>query len=190
MRIENYPGAAATLNFQLSSRCKITHLVIVRRIILPQPASTFVKIPIRVVKTFLQAICSRFFPCPLSVSSKYCIMSLMRCCAVLYALCVIFFSHRFPFPKGKTMGKRSNNDRINDDATTIAQRVAEWRRLRGSVVRVGLSYCDAVFTVFTLTVSCGSVGVMACLLSGGCMPRYTLSFAKSNSVADSEYKSV
>ena len=91
-------------------------------------ASSFVKIPIRVIKTFLQAICSRFFPCPLSVSSKYCIMSLLRCCAVLYALCVIFFSHRFPFPKGKTMGKRSNNDRINDDATTIAQRVAEVAR--------------------------------------------------------------
>ena len=92
------------------------------------PASSFVKIPIRVIKTFLQAICSRFFPCPLSVSSKYCIMSLMRCCAVLYALCVIFLSHRFPFRKGKTMGKRSNNDRINDDATTIAQRVAEGAR--------------------------------------------------------------
>ena len=56
------------------------------------------------------------------------ILSLSRCCAVLYALCVIFFSHRFPFRKGRTMGKRSNNERINDDATTFAERVAEGAR--------------------------------------------------------------
>ena len=85
------------------------------------PASSFVKLPIRDVKTILQAICSQYRLCSFSISSILCQMLLRHCCAVLYALCIMFFSHRFPFRKGKTMGKRSNNDRINDGATTVLQ---------------------------------------------------------------------
>ncbi len=39
-----------------------------------------------------------------------------RCCVVLYHIVFRYVSHRFPFPKRKTSGKRSNNERINDDA--------------------------------------------------------------------------
>ena len=35
------------------------------------------------------------------------------------------FSIIFPFPKGKTSEYRSNNEWINDDATTFAEWVAE-----------------------------------------------------------------
>ena len=100
------------------------------------PALSFLKIPIRVVKPTLHAICSQFFPCPLCISYTLCLIPLSYCCAVLYAFCIISFSHRFPFRKGKTMGKRSNNDRINDDATTFAERVAEdaWQCCPGWVI--------------------------------------------------------
>ena len=41
-----------------------------------------------------------------------------RCCVVLSFIVFRYVSLIFPFLKGKTSGKRSNNDRINDDATT------------------------------------------------------------------------
>ena len=87
------------------------------------PASTFVKIPIKDIKPTLQAFCTQVFPRPLCISSIYCLLLPNRCCAVLYALCVISFSHRFPFCKGKKKGKRANTDRINDDATTDSKGV-------------------------------------------------------------------
>ena len=40
-----------------------------------------------------------------------------RCCVVLSFIVFRYVSLIFPFLKGKTSGKRSNNDRINDDAT-------------------------------------------------------------------------
>ena len=39
-----------------------------------------------------------------------------RCCVLLYHIVFRYVSHRFPFVKRKKSGKRSNNDRINDDA--------------------------------------------------------------------------
>ena len=39
-----------------------------------------------------------------------------RRCAVLYLIVFRYVSPIFPFLKRKTMGKRSNNERINDDA--------------------------------------------------------------------------
>ena len=38
------------------------------------------------------------------------------CCVVLYHIVFRYVSLFFPFVKGKKSGKRSNNDRINDDA--------------------------------------------------------------------------
>ena len=40
-----------------------------------------------------------------------------RCCVVLSFIVFRYVSLIFPFVKGKTSGERSNNDRINDDAT-------------------------------------------------------------------------
>ena len=119
MRIENYPGAAATLNFQLSSRCKITHLVIVRRIILPQPASTFVKIPIRVVNPTLQAFSSPLSPCPrtnepttpsfqLSTFNHVIKTLLYRSLCTLCHILSPSFSPPERETKGKQKGNRSN----------------------------------------------------------------------------------
>ena len=97
------------------------------------------------VKPTLQAICLRVFPWPHCITSFFYYMLLSRCCDVLYAFCIISFSHRFPFPKGKTMGKRSNNDRINDDATTMPRRLQSgWRRVRGRAVRGVSSQYDAL----------------------------------------------
>ena len=89
------------------------------------PALSFLKIPIRVVKPTLHAICSQFFPCPLCISYTLCLIQLSYCYAVLYAFYIISFSYRFPFRKGKTIGNKRETNRINDDATTFAERVAE-----------------------------------------------------------------
>ena len=100
------------------------------------PALSFLKIPIRVVKPTLHAICSQFFPCPLCISYTLCLIPLSYCCAVLYAFCIISFSYRFPFRKGKTIGNKRETNRINDDATTFAERVAEdaWQCCPGWVI--------------------------------------------------------
>ena len=42
-----------------------------------------------------------------------------RCGVVSFPLDIHFFSLIFPFPKGKTSEYRSNNEWINDDATTM-----------------------------------------------------------------------
>ena len=46
----------------------------------------------------------------------------VRRCAVLYPIVFRYVSLIFPFVKGKTMGKRSNNDRINDDPSLSLHR--------------------------------------------------------------------
>ena len=100
------------------------------------PALSFLKIPIRVVKPTLHAICTQFFPCPLCISYTLCPISLSHCCAVIYAFYIISFSYRFPFRKGKTIGNKRETNRINDDATTFAERVAEdaWQCCPGWVI--------------------------------------------------------
>ena len=102
----------------LKASAKVLTLFLSGSLFYLNPALSFVKIPIRVVNPSLQAFCSQIFPRLLFISPIFCLMLLSRFNVVLYAFCVIFVSHRFSFRKGRTMGKRSNKERINDDVTT------------------------------------------------------------------------
>ena len=104
----------STLNFQLSIqkhinssvrrlplRAEVTFYAVINNANFRQPSSTFRK-------------CRIFVPnVPLCAFRA-------RCCVVLCLIVFRYVSLIFPFLKGRTMGKRANNDRTNDDA---------WKRL-------------------------------------------------------------
>ena len=121
------------------------------------------------VKPTLQAICPRVFPWPHCITSFFYYLLLSRCCDVLYAFCIISFSHRFPFSKGKTMGKRSNKERINDDATTTLRGLQSgWRRVRGRAVRGVSSQYDALCGAVAGLNQAGARGVHAVFAVSSC----------------------
>ena len=68
-----------------------------------------------------------------------------RCCIVLYHIVFRYVSLIFPFVKRRTSGKRSNKERINDDASTAAHTSffperGERTTMRECAMRVGLVF--------------------------------------------------
>ena len=64
----------------------------------------------------LRHLSSTFPYCHLFVSNVTLCAFRTRCCVVLYPIVFRYVSLIFPFVKRKQKGKRSNNERINDDA--------------------------------------------------------------------------
>ena len=89
------------------------------------------RLPFRAEVTFYSAmdyvnfrhLTSMFQKCRIFVPNVPLCSFRTRCCVVLYFIVFRYVSLIFPLLKGKTMGKRSNNERINDDAWWLLQRL-------------------------------------------------------------------
>ena len=114
LRIIQVRQQLSTLNFQLSIQKHIN--------------SSVRRLPLRAEVTFYSVkdyatfryLSLKFRKCRMIVPNVTLCAFRARCCVVLCLIVFRYVSLIFPFLKGRTMGKRANNDRINDDT---------WKRL-------------------------------------------------------------
>ena len=84
-----------------------------------------------------------------------------RCCTVLYYIVFRYVSLIFPFLKRTKKGKRSNNERRNDDGRTFLQRKKYGAALRRPIRRVidqidQIESIDAIDSIVSILLSVSS----------------------------------
>ena len=91
-----------------------------------------------------------------------------RCCTVLYYIVFRYVSLIFPFLKRTKKGKRSNNERRNDDGRTFLQRKKYGAALRRPIRRV-IDQIDQIESIDAID-SIVSILLSACVPCWCCRP--------------------